>query len=751
MKRLDSYTRAARFLGLLTLILSVLWSSTAAAQPDPDEPPEDEPVEEPTPVAPAPRSGPGAPPSQAIDFSGALQIMRAPGPDSGPSGVVGKITEIFPDATKVYLSIRDIDPVPVETARRGGSWLCSGGKCGTESKAMGASAIGNKMLRSIKLQTPALPVPVSIFARSEGDRGVLLFDPKLMGQRHFGHICSYKPIEGDDGSAPMKPEKVKACSDTQARPNEPDTAELTLGMQWPDASEIADFRYLAIVDSCGNARVQPFRRSFTVPVVEVVSGGCGKPDGRVLRIFPHGSFVRVTAFNLQSPAVGNVVNVTYRVEVPALEDPAAAEPARLLFPDMAKDLQIDCGPRLLKAPPDARGIPQTPPGSAAVQAVPPGAAPPRAAGAGAPPGANAPAKPLGPMPPGTARPSPPPPMAGVLPASTPSGQPLDHRSLLIAPEPLRQGNCRIRLAGQLKRRLVAPLALRVTLDRTDVIGPQGKPVSLLMPSNWVITPSDSEFLIPPVNFDGESRLRLAVYSDPLSPNGKVTLISDAGRVGIALRARLMNDEAQRKGSRRLLGSVTIHTAPLCGEDNFETLDAAGSCLRAYLTIPAMLASLQITRAPWVEKPLVTRAVLNSVGVALAFDSYDPVARRAFPIAAQIGGFVQTLGEDRLGLLAYVGIAPTLPVLGQGGNTTSFGFLAGVGLNYLISEKGGAPDEGLKPAAFLSFVVQVGQATPTYSDATFGTYSSTTTESSSSKTSSTSYSSFSESTAQQFEE
>lgn len=732
MTRLDSHLRADRLLGLLTALLMVLFSATAAAQPE--EEPEDPPEDQPTPPEVSPiRVNPGgqAPGSSPIDFGGALQIMRAPGPDAGPSGVVGKITEIFPDATKVYLSIRDIDPVPVETARRGGPWLCSGGKCGTESKAMGASSIGNRMLRSIKLQTPALPVPVSIFARGEGDKGVLLFDPKLMGQRHFGHICSYKPIEGEGGAAPGKADKVRACSDTQPRPNEPDTAELTLGMQWPDASEIADFRYLAIVDSCGNARVQPFRRSFTVPVIEVVSGGCGKPDGKVLRIFPHGSFVRVTAFNLQAPAVGNVVNVTYRVEVPALEDPAASEPARLLFPDIAKDLRVDCGPRLLKAAPDARGIPQAPPGARPPGAAPPGAVPPGAA----PPGAKPPAAPGAP-PAGTPMQSPPPAVAGVLPASRPSGQLMDHRSLLIAPEPFRQGNCRIRLAGQLKGRLVAPLALRVTLDRTDVIGPQGKPVSLLVPSNWVITPSDSEFLIPPVNFDGESRIRLAVYSDPLSPNGKVTLISDAGRVGIALRASLMNDESQRRGSRRLMGSVTIHTAPLCGEDNFETLDAAGSCLRAYLTIPAMLASLQITRAPWVEKPLITRTVLNSVGVALAFDSYDPVARKAFPIAAQVGGFVQTLGEDRLGLLAYVGIAPTLPVLGQGGNTTSFGFLAGVGLNYLISEKGGAPDEGLKPAAFLSFVVQVGQATPSYSDtSTFGSYSSTTvSESSSSKTS-----------------
>ena len=332
-------------------------------------------------------------------------------------------------------------------------------------------------------------------------------------------------------------------------------------------------------------------------------------------------------------------------------------------------------------------------------------------------------------------------MNGVIPASTPSGQPMDHRSLMIAPEPFRQGNCRVRLGGQLKRRLVAPLALYLTFERTNVVASNGRPIELIAPIEWIITPNDSEFLIPAINFDGESRLRLAVYTDPLSPHGKVTLLSDAGRVGIALRANAMGDPLQRRMSRRLIGSVTIHTAPLCGELNFETLDAAGSCLRAYLTIPAMLATIQITRAPWVEKPLITRKVLSAVGVALAIDSYDPVDRKAFPIAAQIGGFVQTLDEDRVGLLAFIGIAPTIPVLGEGGNTTSLGFLAGAGVNYIMNPAG--PDEGLKPAAFLSFVVQVGQATPTVTgQSSFGRYaggssysSSTTTSTSSSSSSS----------------
>jgi hypothetical protein len=159
----------------------------------------------------------------------------------------------------------------------------------------------------------------------------------------------------------------------------------------------------------------------------------------------------------------------------------------------------------------------------------------------------------------------------------------------------------------------------------------------------------------------------------------------------------------------MVGSVTIHSVPLCGESNFETLDAAGNCLRAYVTIPAMLATLQVTRAPWLERPLVTRSVLSAIGVAVAFDSYDPVERRAFPVAAQVGGFVQSLGDGKIGILGYLGVAPTIPVLGTGGNTTSFGFLAGIGLEYITNDTG--PDEGLKPAAFLSVVVQVGQANP----------------------------------------
>jgi hypothetical protein len=305
-----------------------------------------------------------------------------------------------------------------------------------------------------------------------------------------------------------------------------------------------------------------------------------------------------------------------------------------------------------------------------------------------------------------------------LEAKGPGAQALAHQSVVIAPEPLRQGNCRLRLTGQAKRRLVAPLALFVSFTRTDRTI-NGAPIEMLTDGKWIVTPNAAEFQLPALaeNFDGDSRLRLVVSSDPLSANGKVVLLSDAGRVASSLRS---NDGGEEERARRIIGSVVIHSVPLCGSSNFETVESVGSCIRAYITIPAMLATIQITRAPWVEKPLITRSVLSAVGVALAIDSYNPVERRAFPVAGQIGGFIESLGDGRIGMLGYVGIAPTLPVLGSGGNTTSFGFLGGVGVEYITNEVG--PDEGLKPAAFLGIVVQVGQANPSLSGSAKGSVS-----------------------------
>ena len=690
---------AALMATILAMVMA-LFPSAARAQDA------DEPGDEPGPPAqlppPTTRLEPGQ--SPPADFGGALQTLRAPASATGP-GSAARGPEIFPDASRVWMSVTEMNPLLLEAARRGGPWLCSNGQCTVANGDPGRSRVGDGMLRSIKLQTPTLPLPLTLWGRT-GARGerLLDFDPVLLGRRSYQHVCAYRPIESpsEGGKAPpARVDKVMVCRDGPAEPPSSDSGELSLGLQWPKQSELADFRYLAIVDSCGNARVQPFQRTFTVPVFEVASGGCGPADGKVLRVFPQGGWIRVTAFNLDAPAVGTVVNATYRVSMPALENLVESSPARLLFPDpVQSDLQVDCGPSLRKAPSDPQGIPPSRPGPTMVEVET--TIPPRDDGDKSP--ADKPTPPR----PGSPRPSQPPPRRSFdIPASGPGPQPLAHQAVVIAPEPLRQGNCKVRLMGQTKRRLVAPLALHVSLTRTDRTL-NGAPIELLKDGAWVVTPSNPEFPIPPLadGFDGDSRLRLTVSSDPLSNNGKVVLLADAGRVASALRA---NDKGEPSLARRLVGSVTIHSVPLCGQPNFETLEGSGSCLRAYLTIPAMLAMIQLTRAPWVEKPLLTRNVFSAVGIALAIDSYNPVERRAFPVAGQIGGMFENLGDGKLGILGYLGVAPTIPILGSGGNTTSIGILGGVGLAYVINEKG--PDEGVKPAAFLSVLVAVGQASP----------------------------------------
>lgn len=705
--------RSAATLALCTLATTLALALPTWAQPVP-------PPGGPPPGGPPPAGSP-APKDLTKD---AMQVLHAQRSAPEP-GAPGTLAEIFPDSSKVWMSVVNVDPTPVEYARRGGPWVCASG-CRLENGSARETPTGNEMLRSIKLTTPTLPLPITIWGRrgTDGKQTQLFFDPVLIGRRSYQHVCAYRPPEGPP-AAGTKPKKPELCPHDAPPMPTPDSGELTLGLRWPDQSDSANFHYLAVVDSCGNARVMPFQRAFTVPVVEVASGGCGQPDGKALRVFPEGGWIRVTAFNLDEPASGDVVNLTYRVSVPPLENLVETEPARLLFPDaIVKDVKIDCAPLVLKAPPDAAGIPRPPPG---VPAAPPGARPPQAKppdadkdkpgdGKGEPPDAKSATKgkpgaaPPGAKPPSAPPPSGPPPPGADQTASTPGAKPLSHESLLIAPGPLRQGNCRLQIGGQLKRRLAAPMALRVVISRTDyeAIEQSGGSPQRLFDEPWILTPSADYLPIPPLRIDGDSRVRVEVYSDPLSPDGKAVLLSDANRVAMAPR-RAQRDPKSIVDAQRLIGSVTVHTAPLCGESNFETLDAAGSCLRAYLTIPIMLASLQVTRAPWVEKPLVTRQFLNSIGVALAFDSYDPVERKAFPVALQFGGFLQQLEDNRVGILGYVGIAPTVPVLGEKGNTTSLGLLGGVGMSYIFTDVG--PDEGIKPAAFLSIVVQVGQATP----------------------------------------
>ncbi|MBI4706284.1 MAG: hypothetical protein HY744_34745 [Deltaproteobacteria bacterium] len=704
--------QVARALAAVAAIALLGGAPPAAAQDEPsgDEPPPDEPPpDEPPPYTPrsfgAPPPVSGGSGEMPVDWTGAIQLLRVTGAAAGAAEAKAA-TEIFPDATKVWMQVYGMDPRQIEAARRGArKWICSSG-C---ALGQGAPApVGDAMLRSIKAQTPTQPLPLTIWRpiRKGGSQdtpsgatttGRLMFDPVLLGRRSYKHVCTYGPVEKP--AAPGEAVPPPLCRQREGKPEvpTPDSAELSLGMQWPRSSEMADFQYLAIVDSCGNARVQPFQREFSVPVYEVASGGCGRADGTVLRVFPSGTWIRITAFNLDQPAAGNVVSATFRVTVPALEDLVSADTPPILFPDPSpSELVVDCGPRVLRAAPGPADIPRPAPAKEPAKA---------------PPGKEAAA---GKAVPGTASP-PPPRITRIIPESTPAGQPLAHQGLIIAPEPLLRGNCRIELRGQIKRRLVAPLALRVRLTRTDS---PTQPV--LVDEPWIVTPTDSVYRLKPLGegFDGESRLQLEIYSDPRSADGNVILLSDAGRLARLENASAVPDEKLQ----RLIGAVTIYSAPLCGESNFETVEAAGSCLRGYFTVPAMLATLQLTRAPWVERPLITRKILSAVGVAFAIDSYDPVEREAFPIALQLGGFVQDLGEERIGLLGYAGIAPTLPVLGKGGNTTSIGVLAGAGVEYISNTNG--PDEGLKPAAFLSIVVQVGQANPAETatgKTSFGTY------------------------------
>src|SRR6185369_2130266 len=120
-------------------------------------------------------TSPNGPPT-AADFPGALQTLRAPAGAGGASGQ-SRGPEIFPDSSRVWMSVRDTDPLPIESARRGGTWLCSNGQCTAQNGDAGQSTIGDNMLRSIKLQTPTLPLPLTIWGlRNEHGERVLDFD-----------------------------------------------------------------------------------------------------------------------------------------------------------------------------------------------------------------------------------------------------------------------------------------------------------------------------------------------------------------------------------------------------------------------------------------------------------------------------------------------------------------------------------------------------------------------------------------------
>ena len=113
------------WLAALAALVAIALTSTGAAfaqeVPDDDEPPAQLP-----PPPPPPQSGPTGQRGPAR-FPGVLQTLHGPGGANAPSAPRGP--EIFPDAGRVWMSVRDTDPLPIESARRGGPWLCSTGQC----------------------------------------------------------------------------------------------------------------------------------------------------------------------------------------------------------------------------------------------------------------------------------------------------------------------------------------------------------------------------------------------------------------------------------------------------------------------------------------------------------------------------------------------------------------------------------------------------------------------------------------------
>ncbi|MFO0617706.1 MAG: hypothetical protein U0414_34245 [Polyangiaceae bacterium] len=389
---------------------------------------------------PRPDGGGNGRDDKTTDFQGSIQVVH--GPNGGT--VRGPGIEIFPDASRVYMNVRNTDAIPIERARRGGPWACkTGSPCTAEGESQQEK--GKKgILQSIKVQGPTLPLPVTIWGRPDEDSdGILFFNPTLLDFKDYKWIAAYKPVIEDrtapptpteDGAPPAEPktpDNITKVVDTEAV-TQPGQVDLMLSFKWPEESEFADFRYLAVVDPCGNATVVPYQRSFTIAARLNQTGGCDAPDGHAIRVFPDGGYLRITAFNLDAPAVDDVMSVTYRVLIPALDNTGAADPAKLLIPDLqANSLTADCSPRKQDG-----GVPAAPP----PMAIPPNMKPP--------------ADPKAPPPPPPAAPAPPPPSTAM---------PLNNGTVVISPEPLKLGNCRINLKMAKAARLVKPLAFQVSL------------------------------------------------------------------------------------------------------------------------------------------------------------------------------------------------------------------------------------------------------------------------------------------------
>lgn len=620
-------------------------------------------AQQPKPPAPAP--APAAKGDTSDD-----DHPRAPGDDAmmvvttgaAPVSPTTAGPELFPLASQLwvhYLDLTQSDQDAVERALGDPTgWLCgkAAGACFAEARLGPGQGHNDGALVGIRLALPYAASAITVWSPIEG----LHYNPRLVGHGASQlNTTRWKPskrlvaLRAPTAAAPPPVPvlaRVRAQNPMQCpMPERPNEGELEVVLRWPTPAEVGDFQYVAIADECNNAIVTRFARELSLPVEVEMSDSCNMnalSEGP-LKVLRAGTTYRVTAFNLDRPSRGNVVSTTYRVNIPGLETTSAGARAPVLFTDFARDdLRVECGPNMPQAPPKI--------------------------------------DPRDPCPPKPVRP----------------GHEIASQSFVIRPEALRSGRCRVVLhspsAGELT---TAPLLLHVSVERVDL--PAETAGRQLVDARWIISGDGSEFVLPQLtSLDGEARLRLTVSSDPADPTGSAILFSDAVR---GVRAWQGSDAA---GFRRDIATASITTAPLCGDWDFRRMDEVGSCLRAYVTVPVMLATFQITRAPWVEKPIADPSVPGGIGVALAIDSYNPAKQQAFPLALQFGGAFQRLTSSKNGILTYVGINPSLPVLGSGNTTTTIGLLLGGGVTYIMDSAG--PNEGFKPAAFAAIVVGTGQ-------------------------------------------
>ncbi len=579
-------------------------------------------------------------------------------------GVVAAAPELFPLAGQLWMHSLDLTPQEHDAIEHAisepTSWFCNkpGAGCAARARVGAGQGHNDGMLVAIRNYLAYASTAITVWSPLDG----LRYNPTLVGHEitNTNRWITSKRIPHVEPppmlSAPMqRPQQMPQTPpmapptlqcDPSEIPSPSPEGELQVIVKWPTPAEAGEFQYLAVADECNNVVVTRFAREVSVPVDVEPTEACsmnGFSRGP-LKLLGKGTTLRVSAFNVDhAPTRSNVVSATFRVDIPNLQTAANGSRAPMLMPDLGPgDIRVECNPARENL---------------------------------------AKAKPIDQCP---HRP----------------GQALASQSFVIRPDPLQKGMCRVVINTPLLPRFVsAPLLLHVTVERIDL--PAEAQNRKLVDDPWlVVNGPGREFVIPHLPIDGDSRLRLIVSSDPADGSGTAILFTDA------LRGVHPWQGAESVGFRRDIASASVTTAALCGSWEFEPLGKVGSCLRAYVTIPIMLANFQVTRAPWIEKPILDPSVPGGIGVALAVDSYNPGKQEAFPLSVQLGGAFQRLTASKNGILTYLGIMPSLPVLGSGGTTTSIGLLLGGGVTYVIDSAG--PNEGFKPAAFGAVVIGTGQ-------------------------------------------